>query len=162
MRDPHRQREKQRHRQREKQAPRREPHVGLDPTSPESRHRPKVAPNHWATRTACTYHFHCSLFLFFFFKIYLFMIDIEREREGQKHRQREKQALHREPHVGLIPEPWNHALSLRHTLNHWATEVSVFLISYFDDVLHLIFCLSKFKSIGSSVVKFPYVFCLHF
>ena len=37
MRDTHTQRERQRHRQREKQAPCREPDVGLDPRTPESR-----------------------------------------------------------------------------------------------------------------------------
>ena len=42
---------------------------------------------------------------FFKFKYfpYLFMRDIEREREKQRHRQREKQALCREPDVGLDP-----------------------------------------------------------
>ena len=35
----------QRHRQREKQAPRRDPHAGLDPGSPESRPGPKAALN---------------------------------------------------------------------------------------------------------------------
>ena len=37
MRDTHREREAQRHRQREKQAPCREPEVGLDPGTPDSR-----------------------------------------------------------------------------------------------------------------------------
>ena len=46
MRDTHTQRKRQRHRQREKQAPCREPDVGLDPRSPESRPVLKVALNH--------------------------------------------------------------------------------------------------------------------
>ena len=47
------QREKrQRHRQREKQAPCRKPHVGLDPGSPGSHRRLKVALNHCATGSA--------------------------------------------------------------------------------------------------------------
>ena len=41
----------------------------------------------------------------------------ERERERQKHRQREKQALCKEPNVGLDPRPQDHALSQRQTLN---------------------------------------------
>ena len=60
------------------------------------------------------YHSTCmfnSLFLFFVkdLFIYLFMIDREgerekgRERERQRHRRREKQALYREPDVGLDP-----------------------------------------------------------
>ena len=36
----------------EKQAPCREPDTGLDPGSPGSHHRPKAAPNPWATRAA--------------------------------------------------------------------------------------------------------------
>ena len=43
MRDTHR--ERQRHRQREKQAPCREPDVGLDPGTPGSHPRLKVALN---------------------------------------------------------------------------------------------------------------------
>ena len=41
----HRERERQRHRQREKQPPCREPDVGLDPGSPESRPGLKVVLN---------------------------------------------------------------------------------------------------------------------
>ena len=45
-RERERERERQRHRQREKQAPCREPDVGLDPGSPESRPGLKAALNH--------------------------------------------------------------------------------------------------------------------
>ena len=47
-----RERERQRHRQREKQAALREPDVGLDPGSPESRPGLKAALNHPATQAA--------------------------------------------------------------------------------------------------------------
>ena len=40
------------------------------------------------------------------------------ERERQRHRQREKQAPCREPHAGLDPEPRDHTLGPRQTLNH--------------------------------------------
>ena len=45
MRDTQRDRKAERHRQREKQAPGREPNVGLDPESPESRPGLKAALN---------------------------------------------------------------------------------------------------------------------
>ena len=48
----HRERERQRHRERGKQAPCREPDAGLDPWSPGSHPRLKVALNHWATGAA--------------------------------------------------------------------------------------------------------------
>ena len=48
----HRERDRQRHRQREKQDPCREPDMGLNPRSPGSHPRLKVAPNHWATGAA--------------------------------------------------------------------------------------------------------------
>ena len=44
--------ERQRHRQREKQAPYREPDVGLDPRTPESRPGPKAVLNRCATGAA--------------------------------------------------------------------------------------------------------------
>ena len=44
QRENERERERQRHRQREKQAPYREPNVGLDPGTPES--RPRQTLNH--------------------------------------------------------------------------------------------------------------------
>ena len=55
-----------------------------------------------------------------FFKgfIYLFM----RHRGRQRHKQRKKQALCREPDVGLDPRLRDHDLSPRQTLNHWATQ----------------------------------------
>ena len=40
----------------EKQAPCREPDAGLNPGSPGSHPRPKVAPNRWATRAALKSH----------------------------------------------------------------------------------------------------------
>ena len=44
-----------------------------------------------------------------------------RDRERQRHRQREKQT----PLMwNSILEPWDHTLSLRQTLNHWATQAS--------------------------------------
>ena len=51
-------------------------------------------------------------YVLFLFKdcIYLFM------RDTQRHRQREKQAPHREPHVGLDPRTGSHAVSGRQTL----------------------------------------------
>ena len=57
------------------------------------------------------------IIFFFFFKdfIYLFMIDIEREREAET--QREKQALCREPDVGLDPGTPDQALGRRQMLN---------------------------------------------
>ena len=48
-----------------------------------------------------------SCFVFKYF-IYLFMRDTEREAETQAG---EKQAPHKGPDVGLVPEPWDHALS---------------------------------------------------
>ena len=50
----------------------------------------------------------------------------ERQRERQRHRQREKQASCRKPDAGLILGPRDHALSRRQTLNHRATQVSLF------------------------------------
>ena len=41
----------------------------------------------------------------------------ERDRERQRHRQREKQAPCRELDAGFDPRIWDHALSLRQTLN---------------------------------------------
>ena len=43
------QRERERYKQKEKQAPCREPEMGLEPGSPESRPGLKVALNRWAT-----------------------------------------------------------------------------------------------------------------
>ena len=54
----------------------------------------------------------------FFFNLFM------RDRERQRHRQREKQAPCREPTVGLDPGTWDHNLSQRQTLNHWATQLS--------------------------------------
>ena len=61
-------------------------------------------------------------FFFFLRFIYLFMRDTQRER--QRHSQREEQAPRREPNVGLNPRSWDHALSQRQALSHWATQVS--------------------------------------
>ena len=36
----------------------------------------------------------------------------------QRYRQRKKQALGKEPDVGLNPGPWDHNLSQRQMLNH--------------------------------------------
>ena len=54
-------------------------------------------------------------FLFFFFFKFLFIYDshTERERGRQRHRQREKQALCREPDVGLDLGLQDHALGCR-------------------------------------------------
>ena len=49
------------------------------------------------------------------FRFYLFIH--ERHTERQRPRWREKQASHREPHVGLSPGLQDHALSQRQMLN---------------------------------------------
>ena len=59
-----------------------------------------------------------SLFFNLFFKrFYLFMRDRERERERQRHRQREKQALGRDPNIGLDPRSPGSGPGLKAALN---------------------------------------------
>ena len=82
--------ERQRHRQREKQAPCREPNVGLDPGSPGS--CPVLKADSQLTEPPRHPRNNFCKILF---------IHRDTEREGQRHR--EKQALCREPDVGLDP-----------------------------------------------------------
>ena len=73
----------------------------------------------------CLEDLHVAEFFLFFFKdfIYLF-IETHTEREKQRHRQREKQALCREPDVGLDPwSPGSHP-RLQAALNRCATGVA--------------------------------------
>ena len=65
------------------------------------------------------------ILLWFKDTIYLFMRDSQREAETWE---REKQVPCEEPDVGLHPRPRDHFLSQRQTLNHWATQVSLFII----------------------------------
>ena len=65
-------------------------------------------------RTSLISHLHIT------FLKYLFIH--ETQRETQRHRQREKQAPHRKP------EPQDHTLGRRQTLNHWATQASRVLL----------------------------------
>ena len=58
------------------------------------------------------------------FKKILFIYSWETHRERQRHRQREKQAPFREPDVRLLGL-WDHTLSQRQMLNHWATQASL-------------------------------------
>ena len=67
--------------------------------------------------------------LFLFFKIYLFIYLTERETQREsEHKQgkweRENQASRWAGSLmwGSIPEPWDHDLSWRQTLNDWATQ----------------------------------------
>ena len=61
-------------------------------------------------------------FLNFVLRFYLFIH--ERDRETQRHRQREKQALCREPDVGLDLGPPGSHPGLQAALNHRATQGS--------------------------------------
>ena len=76
------------------------------------------------------YVFCFSIQLCFFLIFYLFIH--ERHRTRQRHRQGSKQTPCGEPDVELDPGLWDHALSQRHTLNHWATQASQHSIILID------------------------------
>ena len=62
----------------------------------------------------------------FFLRFYLFIINLnaKRHRERQRHRQREKQALFREPDMGLDPGTPGSRSGLKVALNRCATQGS--------------------------------------
>ena len=66
------------------------------------------------------------LFKFSFVVLKDFIYLFTKDRERQRHSQREKQAPCREPDAGLDPGTWDHALSQRQMLNHWAIQASLF------------------------------------
>ena len=80
---------------------------------------------------------HCELYLVslascisFFLSFFEILFIHERHRERQRHRQREKQAPCGDCDAGLNPRTWDHNLSWRQMLNHWATQVPLCSYKY--------------------------------